>query len=946
MLDPPRPAASATGPAFSTVPRMTSSENLPARPAPASPLIPTGADAVAAKSAAAAARTDLARRVADVEKATAKARADLEAQRRSLEAEFARRKAELDAQMAPMRAQLAQMTEVAWSIDLYLGRDEDLTLLRDGAPAPAETPITIRQKVLVMAEESLVLLDRDKSTGMDHRNINTWVQWVLADPAHLDQLLPEPKGVVVLIPTRVKSRSGNMFEDAARNEANSQAWWLLRNGERLHLLSTDPELRLTERVLPRRTEFTEVFEQRLFGFGRAGERLEPGSQEWLKLEARADERRRHYMRIMLVLQGLLDRTSAWAPLPEGGVNLLDVRAQTSGKVVLLADDEDSMLLTDGRESFRDWQTRLNAQLRTGLRVIGAFRSSDFDDLRRDWNDRWSSDHPRLHPSSAPNPPSEVPLLIEGQRAGGFVVRYERTDQVWRRNVPVPGRPGYVYPQKAVTPTQRASCVIKADDTFVLPFDLATVQDLRYYLASRTERGTHFLTMVPVLRAALAAKEAEAAQEAPFRQLLTDRLLAEGADPERVADTLDELVHWWKCARHHGRALNGEPAHEARALREILARHRELARAQDPAGEQALVATARRALPDAIAVGRTRSGAWRAYVPSSPVPARDRHVHLDVVELDQRGNPKRTDAWKLLPVRSASALTVAWAAPAWQTWPFGANRRHYLSAPQREQAMADLLATAPGLPLAVTEHFDPAHPERGRVMAAYSWATGRPSTTDPRPVDSPLSWHHERGAERMVTVTARVIEVGNDGQARLGPQAHDGFSDVWGTYSGETPWWPDTGPQYNEVRPWLAWSDEAAVAELQEWVARGREAYKAERARKNELDAAAWRYVPGIGAAIRAEQEAAARARFDEDFPGAEDLWPAHLAALKLSEPIHQHDLYVLVRKAQDGGHQVAGRTLSALFARVSEKVLRTHNAGTLEKAMPAWGHIVVPDPAD
>ncbi|GAA3145798.1 hypothetical protein GCM10020255_023880 [Rhodococcus baikonurensis] len=164
-----------------------------------------------------------------------------------------------------------------------------------------------------MAEESLVLMDR-RSTGMDARDLDAFTEWITADPANLDRVLPEQRGVVVLVPTRVRSDSGNAFEDEARDAENSRSWWLLRNGEKLYLLSAD--ITVGDRVLPRRAEFVEVFDRRLFGFGRAaGEPLVPGSDEWMKLERQADARRRHYMRIMLVLQGIVERTPVWHPLP-------------------------------------------------------------------------------------------------------------------------------------------------------------------------------------------------------------------------------------------------------------------------------------------------------------------------------------------------------------------------------------------------------------------------------------------------------------------------------------------------------------------------------------------------------------------------------------------------------------------------------------------------------
>lgn len=248
----------------------------------------TGADALSTREAVVNARAELARRQLQLDAQHAEAKAEMERQRRELEAQFEKARAELAEQMKPLKEQLAKLAEIMWTVDLYLGRDETLRLIREGSPAPADTPIAVRQKVLVMAEESLILMGAT-STGVTSEDIPEFIDWLIADDANLDRILPEKKGVVVLVPTKVKSRSGNIFEDAYRDAENQRSYWLLRNGERLYLLTVDPELKIFDRVLPRRREFVDVFDQRLFGFGsRRGEPVRPGSEEWFELEKIAD----------------------------------------------------------------------------------------------------------------------------------------------------------------------------------------------------------------------------------------------------------------------------------------------------------------------------------------------------------------------------------------------------------------------------------------------------------------------------------------------------------------------------------------------------------------------------------------------------------------------------------------------------------------------------------
>ncbi|MEH0110643.1 hypothetical protein V6N00_13105 [Tersicoccus sp. MR15.9] len=909
-------------------------------------LVPRGQDAVTMRASVATSRAEVARQRAALQAQQQEMKDDLERQRQELEAAFRARQAELDAQMAPLKAELKKLEEVSWTVDLYLGRDESLTLVRDGAPAPADTPLTIRQKVLVMAEESLILMDRG-ATGMDYKDINAFVTWLIAAPENLDRVLPEPKGVVVLIPTRVPSCSGNIWEDSAKNAYNEASYWLLRNGEKLYVLTVDEKLKIADRVLPNRTEFTDVFGRRLFGVD-IGKPVVPGSEEWLEMQEEADARRRHFMRIVLVLQGIIDRTPVWHPMPETGLNLLSVADQDAGRVVLIQDGDTSLQLGDGHETFAAWQRRLNAQMRPGLRIAGDWRTEGFNDLwGKDWRGR--SAHTRLNPPNVDSrPATDQPHLIEGRRDGGFVIRFERTDQVWRKYTePDPDKPGWVYHRDRLeTPTQRASCVVKTHDDWVLPFDLATRAEIAYFLNSREERSKHFLSMVPALRAVLAAKDAEAATEAPFRGLLARMLEAEGEPAETVPATLDELVHWWKVAHTWARPLNGEPKHEAKAAEQIITEYRARRAASEDGRADRMVAAGRR-VPGVIAVAANRQGKWFAYAPSTP--AHDTGVFLDITPIRANGTLGPVKTWQRVAPRSASLLQVAWSTEAWATWKFAANPNHYLTAPEREALVAELVNGAEGIPLAVTEIFDPVDPT-SRTLALYTWRTGTPEGTEVRSTDDPYSWHY-RGDTALITGRGRAVVKDTDG-ARLGDPRRiektyfGGY--LGGSRWGDTPWWPDEAHRYSDVRPRLAWADEHALDRIKAYADRCGAAAKTEQAARRARDAEAYRYSRPVEALIRAEIEAAAKERFFEDYgAGAEDLWEAHLKTLPQRQPIHPRELWGLVAIALDHGHPVVGQSLDQLadhaWSHRNKAPGEWHPArGRID--LKGYGHIIVPEP--
>lgn len=896
-----------------------------------------GQDALVMREQATTARAEITRAQIELEQQAAEAERELKQQMKALEAEFQRKRNELAERMAPLKAELAKMTEVLWTADLYLGRQENVHTLREGKPAPADTPITIRQKVLVMAEESLLYMEKGGSgmTAMGN-GLPDFINWLVEDDDNLNRILPEPKGVVAMIPTRVESRTGNAWEDAAKDAANSQTYWLIRNGERVYLMTTDPELRATHRILPRRTEFTEVFDQRLFGFsGDRSKPVEPGSAEWVKMEERADARRRHYMRLMLVLQGLIDRTTVWHPLPPSGVNLLDVRSQDDGKVVLIQDDEQSITLTDGRESFAQWQRRLNGLLRVGMRVVGNFGSEGFRNLYDD-RGQWSTGgHDRISPRSANYPESGVPYVIEDRRDGGFVIRYERTDEVWKRNVPVPDKPGYVYRGlMPTTPSRRASCVVKSEDAWILPYDLATVADLRYYLDSRENRSEHFLSMVPVLKAALAAKGAEAQAEAPFRDLLGRMLEAEGADAYYVPLTVDDLVHWWKVANAYARPLNGDPGHEKKACEEIVAEYRKRVEHEaDPHAEKMLAAGRR--VPGVIAVARNRQGKWFAYSPSTP--AHDKGVYLDVTPIRRNGTLGEPKREQVLAQRSVTALHVAWSGEDWATWRFGANPRHYLTQSERETLTEEIVAGLPGQAVCVVEYFDPSRPGEREFGGYY------------RPGDDPEGTPAKESVEMKrwkVTKDAQCVHRTPMQYSRHLPAKFHHYSG--GSPWGNTPWWPEDATSYGDVRPRLVWADEDALDQLREEREREKAASEERRRLDREREKAVYRTVSPLMEAMSAVQEENALRTFIEDYgPDSMDLWPRHLESLKLQDPTHPRCLHDVLAGAGAPEKDLSGKTLGQVIETARESGLRhaaSWSISKFEEHMLPYMDIVIPEP--
>jgi hypothetical protein len=424
-------------------------------------------------------------------------------------------------------------------VNLYLGRDEEITVLRSGAKAPTGTPITLRQSVLYMDEEVAL----EHSHGIDFSEINAFDKWLL-EGDNLRQVMPEPKGVVVLQVRRnpkdydisresLSQALRDSIEASEKNRLNMMSYWLIRNGDNLYRLWTD--IRVGERLIPTLAEFDGFFQSSRFD--RTHEPIRPGSKEYYAAMERANGLNRHYMRLGLVLQGLIDRTQVFAPFKDNlRPNIID--ETTWNDQVRIIRDEDGTI-SDGRPSFSSWLRSINRDLHPGLRVVaGRWKIKLYS--------RDDHEETRQHPRNAAGPNSgDVYTLARVRRGLGFL--YDRSDKVWVQDRRYCGRTLSDAKRKA------SYMVYPTDDFFVCIDNIHDLAEIEYYLNDRRHRR-EYENMVPLLKRVLEFKREEQAAEAPFRALLINKL--NEAHPNSPCDegTLNRLILWWKMRRSDHRAL--------------------------------------------------------------------------------------------------------------------------------------------------------------------------------------------------------------------------------------------------------------------------------------------------------------------------------------------------------------------------------------------------------
>lgn len=781
--------------------------------------------------------------------------------------------------LEPLEKMAAQLTEGIWTINLYLGREEELVLLKDGKPADASEPITIRQLALAMDQECAVAAEEG---GIDAIDIDAFEEWLLADPAHLDQVLPERKGVVALQPRFDDKTYSDPWKTATVSEANKQTYFLIRNGEKVYMTSTD--FNVGRRLVPASDEFTSFFVEKRRDWD-TGEyetvRIEPGTDAWIKAEERADARARHYMRVALILQGLVDRTTVFAPLPPGKVSFLDPAEFEKERVRFVMDAEAA--LGTGKEGFYEWQKRLNAELGKGMRIIGCFHGTEWRECNEclDYNCRpiWGK-HSRVSPNNSGAPSSYEVHVIEKQRAdGGLEFRFQRTEEIWdaRR-------------REHRLPKNKATCVVRPEDRFILPFDLITIEELTYYLHSRTERAD-YVAMFPVIKAAIKLKRAEAEAEEPFRRLLVGQMVSvNGVSAEAAEAEVDELIRWWKFSTRTHRALVGSD--DAKALAQIVEEHGLRLKDRARPVDEKLLASLRARHPSRILIARKRGGAYVVLEASGT-----ENVYVDYFEYGARGKMRSQEDWKLLQPANVSRWQTLESSERWENWDWAGNQNTHLRGPETD-SLVEQLREEYGPDSSLLEEED----EKPHLLLAVSYEqklhtfhvhciVGEASSKGGRLTGT-------RTEPKIAVYERRWKRVGNPATIELRKHSRWNRSINSWLYRDELPWERHGTP---------LWTDGAAIAEAE----RRQDAYAELEEENRELRDRSRRLSRQIEVAWLADAEQAAYGRFMEDY-GDPDLWDGHRKSLTIEFPYgHRTDnLMLLCEYAAEREKDVEGLTVA------------------------------------
>ncbi len=457
-----------------------------------------------------------------------------------------RKKDQLYSLQRHYKEQLDKVSRVVDIIELYLGISEEIVQIAEGEPAPESEPVSIRQLVLHMDEEAADLYTGATSEGVhtddiDFQNIELFDDWARK---HYALLIPEEKGVVVCRPRRT-AKDYQLGDDpmaamisAAMNNENFRTYYLLRNGKSLYRISSD-KIHVYPVLFPSETEFKEI--------------STPEEDGEFTKEQQA--KTMGYQRNVLMLQGLIDRTNVFKPMPAG---LVLMNPETyEGRVRFIRDAES--LLSDGKPEFWTWLKSINAKTKRGDRLyFNGFEWGEFS------GDRGRQDAESLRmrfpiPGWTHRPHKGVYNVVRvepysryyrSEAEESFVCQHKPTDTVYKR--PTRYRDSEESERKMSVPFR-----LFPDDRMIVNYEHLKREDVEFYLKDRVNRQ-HYLKMVPLLRGLLKAKDEEKEWENNFVEFVVGRT---GASPDLVRSG----VLWWKTKVIEKRPLKKE---DAKALRMI------------------------------------------------------------------------------------------------------------------------------------------------------------------------------------------------------------------------------------------------------------------------------------------------------------------------------------------------------------------------------------------
>lgn len=411
----------------------------------------------------------------------------------------------LQAQASALEPAIDKIKARIFNVELYAGLIEEVVQIKDGQPAPTDTPTHLYQRRAYMDEECLA---RYQTGGMEFANIGAFDDW-FAKPENLHRLIPHTRGILAMqVRRNTKERNITSILEFVNivlggiEKSDKFTFLYIRNGEQVYRLSTGIDF--DEQMFPDTNDalMTDEMYARMSG-GRVDEVITKGHYESLIAE-RKQRKKEHeqkkkewkaavaelkaqgvpkkdwpsepwyhepfyshneyrrwspddvyyddisryigdqidkHNRLVLVLQGLLDRSMVLHPHPP--YKLWD--PVDFGKAFTLVYDDSRALVPGDAPDFEVYREQLNKTLKVGSVTVGQEdyweereAEKENDRQERDWRIKNKSSYKRYRPYGNPGPGTLATVQTMSSKGCSYKwFRERRTYSRWgeEKNIP-------------------------------------------------------------------------------------------------------------------------------------------------------------------------------------------------------------------------------------------------------------------------------------------------------------------------------------------------------------------------------------------------------------------------------------------------------------------------------------------------------------------------------
>ncbi|MBW3243740.1 hypothetical protein KUV57_13790 [Epibacterium sp. DP7N7-1] len=412
--------------------------------------------------------------------------------------------------------------EKVHSMGLWLGDGIDITELVAGKSAPTDEPLHLMQRLLYLDEE--IHTHSMLRTGFTADDMPDLGALLTENPDLVDRMMPHPRSVVI---TRIRRKSRELpfpsdwqevFSQIEKKEADKLIQILVRDGERVVMITADQETSNAERLFPSRAEIDAIFsERRSYNHEtRAYETraITPHDIKYSEKRSKHDKRALFYRRFLLILWGAQEREGVFGPFVPAGTNWLEETVH-SERFRFVHDEEE--VLSDGRPGVHEWMAAANAGIAAGSQVlVKTSNAVDEDSLPTAW--KYSI---RAGQSYQTHYPANEFELLTAARQGALLIGK------------LPCTKGH-YDERAAS--LKPLILRNAEDRLIregaLCIDQISSEELRYYIASRGNRES-YLRWLGLFAQALPLVEAREAEERALADAVRDSGKAEHEDEDTL-----------------------------------------------------------------------------------------------------------------------------------------------------------------------------------------------------------------------------------------------------------------------------------------------------------------------------------------------------------------------------------------------------------------------------